>query len=174
LYFFSLVPPGNSLPKNVFIRGIVANIRCFSDHFGHFDHICTSKTYVFPKKARPPPPKKFEGLILKMSTYTLFGRSMRQFHHTGSESHCPAAIAVGLLQNTVQKPEALPALWMLARDSWSGTVGLFGTCPALTPPKCLPGRLVCRKTPQGLGVQTTFLLANARYACSLSYGECSE
>ncbi|CAB4136120.1 hypothetical protein UFOVP566_68 [uncultured Caudovirales phage] len=94
---------------------------------------------------------------------------MRQFHRTGSEFRCPVEAAACLLQNTVQKPEALPILWLLARDSWWGTVGSSGTCPAWTLPGYLQGHLACRKTRRGLGVRTTFLLASAKYACSLSY-----
>lgn len=118
-------------------------------------------------KSRPPPPKKFEVLTLRMSIYTLFGRSMRQFHHIGSESQSPAEAAVCLGQNTVQKPEALLGEWLLGHDMWSGTARSFDICPAWTPPRCLPGHSGCRKTRQGQRAQNTFLLASAGYAYSL-------
>ena len=102
-----------------------------------------------------------------MLTYTLFGRSKRQFHRIDSGSHCPVAIVVGLLQNTVQKPEVLLGVLLLARDTWSGTVGSSGICPAWTPLECLPGHLGYRKTRRGLHVRNTILFANAEYACSL-------
>ena len=104
----------------------------------------------------------------------LFGRSKRQFRHRCFGFRCPVEAAACLLQNTVQKPEAPPDPWLLGRDNWWGTVGLSGTCLALPPPGYLQGRLTCRRSRQGLDARTTFLPASAGYACSLSYGECSE
>ena len=129
---------------------------------------------TFPQKSKTPTPKKFKVLILGKLVCMLFGLPKRQFHRRYSGFHCPVEVAVCLLQNTVQKPEALPALWLLGHDRWWGTVGLSGTCPALPPPRYLQGRSGYRKTRLGLRVRNTIWTANAECECLLLCEVCSE